>query len=123
MGESESNKLLNLYDVNEAEEIFIEDDESVENDSPKYDENQWPKDNPNGFSFKGKKRQFLRVCESLKILLKKGNEKIISNVSFKVLDLKKSLYGIDYEVEVCKEKDRGIALLKIFGPNGKKGAL
>ena len=121
MIESDSKMPLSLHDVNEAEETFIEDDESAGDDIPFYDENQWPKESPNGFSFKGKKRPFLRICEGLKILLKKGNEKIINNVSFKVLDLKKSQYGIDYEVEICKEKDRGIALMKIFGPNGKKG--
>ena len=29
-------------------------------------------------------------------------------------------YGMEYEVEIIKGKDRGNALLKIFGPNNKK---
>ena len=51
--------------------------------------------------------------ENLKLQLsKKLNEKI--------LDFKNVNYGMEYEVEIIKGKDRGNALLKIFGPNNKK---
>ena len=69
----------------------------------------------------GKKRAFVKVCETIKILLRKGNEKVLDNISFKVMDMTKSAYGVDYEIEIVKEKEKGIALLKIFGPNSKKG--
>ena len=29
-------------------------------------------------------------------------------------------HGYEYEVEISKEKDKGVAVLKLFGPNGKK---
>ena len=38
-------------------------------------------------------------------------------VNFKVLDSRKNPNGIEYDIEVNKEKERGLAVLKIFGPN------
>ena len=53
--------------------------------------------------------------------MKKGNLKVLDSLSFKVLDSRKIPHGLEYDVEVLKEKERGIAILKIFGPNTKKG--
>ena len=119
---SATQNLVVFDDINEVEDTFLGDDESTTvDDSPIYEDNHWPKENPNGFSFKGKKPAFVKVCETIKILLRKGNEKVLDNISFKVMDMTKSAYGVDYEIEIVKEKEKGIALLKIFGPNSKKG--
>ena len=86
----------------------------------KYDENCWPKEDPSGFRFKGKKKMFVKAAERIKLMLKKGNSKVIESITFKVLDSKKINHGYKYEVEIIKEKDKGVAVLKLFGPNGKK---
>ena len=118
MIKSEIDDILRFDDINEVEDTFFDDEDSIENHQTViYVENQWPKEDPTGFSFKSKKRAFDRVCETLKVLLRKGSEKTIDNISFKVLDSTKSSYGIDYEVEIEKGNEKGIALLKIFGPN------
>ena len=90
---------LNFDNCQEAEEAFVDDDDQTEMlDDIKFEENQWPKDNPSNFSFKGKNRIFLKAVEHFKILMKKGSEKMIGNVTFKVLDSKKIPFGIEYEV-------------------------
>ena len=53
--------------------------------------------------------------------MKTGNENILGSVSFKVLDSRKVPHGMEYEVEISKDKERGVAILKIFGPSAKKG--
>ena len=37
-----------------------------------------------------------------------------------ILDAKKIPGGLEYEIEVCKNKEKGIAIAKIYGPNAKK---
>ena len=41
--------------------------------------------------------------------MKKGNQKIVESIAFKVLDCRKMNHGNEYDVEVSKEKERGIA--------------
>ena len=119
----ESPTLLKFDPSEEAEDTFVNDDD----DSPdiseelRYEENRWPKENPTGYSFKGKKRPFVKIVENMKLLMKKGNEKIIGNVNFKVLDSQKVPHGVEHEVELIKNKEKGVAILKIFGPSTKKG--
>ena len=104
----------------EAENTFVDDDTTDVSTELRYEENHWPKEDPSGFSFKGKNKQFQRIVENLKVLLKKGSEKIIGDVSFKILDAKKIPSGTEYEVEVQKNKSKGVAITKIFCPNQRK---
>ena len=104
----------------EAENTFVDDDTTDVSTELRYEANHWPKEDPSGFSFKGKNKQFQRIVESLKVLLKKGSEKILGDVSFKVLDAKKIANGTEYEVEIRKNKTKGVAITKIFGPNQRK---
>ena len=123
MAESKTQSLLNFDNCEEAEATFVDDDSTDISDELIYDENRWPKENPTGYSFKGKKRLFLKVVENFKVLMaKRGGEKILGNVGFTVLDSRKVPHGTEYEVEMTKNKERGVAILKIFGPNPKKGA-
>ena len=112
--------ILNLDICDEAEATFVDDDTRDVIDDMVYNENSWPKEDPSGFSFKGKKKLFAKAVENIKLLMKKGNQKIVESIAFKVLDCRKMNHGNEYDVEVSKEKERGIAVLKIFGPNGKK---
>ena len=41
-------------------------------------------------------------------------------MQFRVLDSRKGQHGIEVDIEISKDKERGIAVLKIFGPNSKK---
>ena len=121
MTEAETKAEMNFDNCDEVEATFVDDDSPDITDELVYDEHQWPKENPNGYSFKGKKRIFLKVVENFKVLMKKGNEKVLGNVSFKVLDSRKVPHGMEHEVELSKDKERGVAILKIFGPSAKKG--
>ena len=123
MAESKTQTLLKFDSCEETEATFVDDDSPDTSDELIYDENRWPKENPTGYSFKGKKRLFLKVVENFKVLIaRRGDEKILGNVSFKILDSRKVPHGTEYEVEVTKNKERGVAILKIFGPSPKKGA-
>ena len=112
--------ILNLDVCDEAEATFVDDDTCDVIDDMVYNENSWPKEDPSGFSFKGKKKLFAKAVENIKLLMKKGNQKIVESIAFKVLDCRKMNHGNEYDVEVSKDTERGIAVLKIFGPNGKK---
>ena len=107
-------------EINEFDDSSMEDEVSDTNVEKLYNEHIWPVDDPTVISFKGKKRGFIKVVESLKRLMKKGNEKIIDKISFKVLDSRKIPHGIEYEVEVNKDTEKGLAVLKIYGPSTKK---
>ena len=58
---------------------------------------------------------------TLKDLLKRGEGTIINNVLFKVLDERVLLHGVEYDIESSKNHERGVSVLKIYGPNPKKG--
>ena len=120
MSQEDIESLMKIDNYVDTEEVFEEDDTSEEL-SRVYDEHSWPEDDPTGYSFKGKKKLFIKAVESLKIVMKKGNQKVIDDVTFKVLDSRKKSNELDYDVEVCKDKERGVASMKIFGPKEKKG--
>ena len=117
----------------EGEMIFIENDEAEvtfaddESDIPKeielqYDENFWRKedDEPTGYTYKGKKKVFVKAVENIKITLKKGVSKQIGKLDFKVLDCRKSKNGLEIDIELSKDIETCIAILKVFGPNTRK---
>ena len=101
--------------------IIVENSEGSDKQLMEYEEQIWPADDdPTGFSFKGKKKIFIKAVESLKLLMTKGNQKDLGKVSFKVLDSRKSAHGTEIDIEIQKDNKRGIAVLKIFGPNKRK---
>ena len=106
----------------EAEITFVEDEEDdvQEEVETYYEENFWPKDekeNPCGFTFKGKKKIFNKAVENVLICFKnKGKIKDMKTLTFKVNDNRKTKYGSEIDVEITKNKEKGIAVLKIFGP-------
>ena len=86
-----------------------------------YRENCWPSKEPTGSTYKSKKSIFIKAGENLKLQIsKKLNDISFGNIACKILDFKNVNYGMEYEVKIIKGKDRGNALLKIFGPNNKK---
>ena len=112
--------MLRIEDVDEAEVTFADDDTCV-NVEKMYEENSWPADCPTGFSFKGKKRGFVKAVDNLKWLLKKGPQKY-NQISFKILDSRKKTHSIEYDIEIVKDNETGTATVKFYGPNTKKGS-
>ena len=123
MTEEFQNPLVNIEVFEEVEETFVDDDDDssdVKNEKL-YAQFCFPEEEPTSIRFKGKKRSFIKSVESLKVLLKKGDGKSLSNVSFRVLDSRKMPHGVEYDIKTLKEKDRGVSILKIYGPTPKKG--
>ena len=120
-----SDIVTNLNENDNEENSANDDSDIVDEDIcfNEYEENFWPDapEEPVGFSYKGKKRNFLNAVESLKLLFKKGARKVVASNSFAVLDARKISHGMEYDVEVTKSKDRGQVNIKIYGPSTKKG--
>lgn len=107
------------YDDVSSNESLSDTDEKVS----EYEENSWsnePEDEPIGFSFKSKKRLFTKAFDNIKTHFKKGRKQNINSVGFKVLNSRNIPHGKEIEMEITKENEKGIALLKMFGPNRKK---
>ena len=53
--------------------------------------------------------------------MKKANKRELADIAFRVLDTRKINSGVEIEVEIVKKNEKGIAILKLYGPNAKKG--
>ena len=42
-------------------------------------------------------------------------------MSFRILDRRELKNEVEMDIHVCKDKEKGIATLKVYGPNPKKG--
>ena len=73
----------------------------------------------NGISYRGK-RSFGIALDALKVLLKKGSGGEVENVAYKVLDARKSGSELVYDIEVIEDGNRGMSVLKLYGPNKQK---
>ena len=72
-----------------------------------------------GFVFRGK-RFFAKVVNYLQETLEKGFKKTVNGVGFRVLDTREKGVEWEVEVEVIENKKKGIAILKLYGPNKTK---
>ena len=54
--------------------------------------------------------------EGLRGIMIKGANNEVENVKFKPLDSKIQGTGLEIDVEVTSNKNRGVAILKIYGP-------
>ena len=89
-----------------------------------YKEKNWGKDQNgeytiDGYTFKGK-RAFRKALEGLKAKLTKGVVDEVNGIQIKVLDSRKNGTAQDIEIECVKNSNRGIAVLKLYGPSSKK---
>ena len=73
----------------------------------------------NGYVFRGKKA-FEKVVNALKERLVKGTLLKLNEVTLKVLDSRKKGVELEIESEVSNKIEKGIALVKLYGPNKKK---
>ena len=92
---------------------------------PEYTEKVWGKDVngeyiTDGYTLKGN-RSFNKSIVGLKSTLKKGVEYDIGKIKFKALDARENGAGFEIIIEVIENSNRGLAVLKLFGPHvGKK---
>ena len=82
-----------------------------------YAENIWTNTEGkiDGYTFKGK-RLFSKALVGLKNIMKKGQPNEINNVTFMALDTRIQGAGLEIDVEVSNTRNRGNAVLKIYGP-------
>ena len=73
----------------------------------------------NGYVFRGKKA-FEKVVNAVKERLVKGTSLKLNDVTPKVLDSRKKGVELEIESEVSHQNEKGIALVKLYGPNKKK---
>ena len=97
------------------------DDPPVEESHSVYDEKKWGKENGknyivDGYVFRGK-QEFNKALEGLKDIMKQGITNEIGSVKFKALDARIKGTGLEIDVEVVDNKNRGFGLLKLFGPS------
>ena len=109
---------------NDVVEATFPDDKSDIEDEPdqQYEVNYWRKeeDIPTGFTFKSKKKIFVKAVDNIKITLKKGVQFEIDDLIIEILDRRNGQNGVEIDIEIIDKKDRGQAVLKVFGPNSRK---
>ena len=90
---------------------------SKNNVKKQYIENIWTNNEGkiDGYTFKGK-RFFSKALLGLKSIMIKGQPQEIENIKFTALDTKIQGCGLEIDVEVMNNKNRGVAVLKIYGP-------
>ena len=70
--------------------------------------------------FTEEKRSSDKVLKGLKENLVKGYQRNIDGIDLKVLDSRKKGVELEIEVEIVDANNKGIAILKLYGPNKKK---
>ena len=120
-------KFIEKEDEEEEDNDFVNDNSDIqEKEIKQYDEHFWckSKDVPVGFTFKSKKQDFIRASDNIKLNFQnsaKGSLKQMDNVAFRIMDCRKRDSGPEMDIELIKNKDRGVAVLKFYGPNSKTG--
>ena len=72
-----------------------------------------------GFVFRGK-RTFRRAREGLGEKMKKGFKDEKNGVNYRVLDRRIKGVELEIEMEVIHKNEKGVAMLKLYGPNKRK---
>ena len=89
-----------------------------------FKEKKWGKDEDgeyitDGYSFRGK-NTFQKALEGFKNMMKKGVIENVNDIKIQVLDTRKVGVCLDVEIECTEGDSRGIAMLKLYGPNKRK---
>ena len=71
------------------------------------------------YVYRGRK-VFDKALGGLKGTLKKGFQQSLNGVDFRVLDTRIKGVELEIEVEIIENKSKGVAVLKLYGPNKKK---
>ena len=89
-----------------------------------YKEKKWFKNDGSnqvitGFSLRGRQRMKPAV-KGLLEFLEKGETKTVGDTAFRILDARKSGIAMDFEVQMISKDDKGIAMVKLYGPYDKE---
>ena len=72
-------------------------------------------------SIKEKKKVFIKAVENIKLNMKKGNERQIAKLKFKILDVRVVKNGSEIYIDLTNAKERGnVVKLKLSPPPQKK---
>ena len=99
-------------------------DNGFHDDIPsQYKEKKWGKTQEgeyiiDGYTFKGK-QSFKKAKVGLEALLKKGAKGDVEGTKYRVLDTRVKGTGLEIEMEIVGNGTRGVAVLKLYGPNSK----
>ena len=106
-------KKPNMDEQEDEEEYSME-----ENNQPEYKEKIWTRDDGtiDGYTFRGKKTFAKALAGVRGIMAKKGVSHEIDIVKYKPMDSKEQAGGLEIDVEITFKNQRGIAILKIYGP-------
>ena len=110
----------------DSEDSSIEEDEQspevIEEEYSVYKVNFWPAkpDAPKGYTFKGKSKTMTFIVGKIKNEMKKGTEKEMDNVKFKVLDNRIVGGATQVMIEMNDKEGRGNAIADFWGPNKRK---
>ena len=77
-----------------------------------------------GYKFRGR-QPFKRAKEGLENLMVRGHQGEVEGIKYKVLDSRNKGVELEIDIEVCENgkkgvDNRGIAVMKLYGPNKKK---
>ena len=72
-----------------------------------------------GYAFRGK-RTYEKVVESFKETMVKNYQHSINGIEIKVLDSRKKGIEIEKDIEIVDGNEKGVVMLKLYGPNKKK---
>ena len=109
-------------DDNWDEDEMEEKDNNQGQDALKFKESRWGSmDEPQGYTYKSRSKKFDGALKNIKIVMRKGTEKAINDIQFKVLDsvIKNGSKEVLLEIKHSKE-GKGKVSVKLFGPNKKK---
>ena len=90
-------------------------------EAPKlYKEKKWYKEEEgdkitHGYTLRGR-HSLKKAVEGLKETLRKGVTKDVEGVHFRILDARKNGIALEIEVEMLDNKDKGSAMVKLYGP-------
>ena len=89
-----------------------------------FKEKKWGKEEEgeyitDGYSFRGK-TLFQKALEGFKNMMKKGVTENINGIQIVVLDDRKNGACIDVDIQCTEGDSRGVAMLKLYGPNKRK---
>ena len=84
---------------------------------PVYEEKKWGKEEngesiTDGYTFRGK-QSFNRIVQELKEAMKKDIQREFEGIQFKALDVRKKGAGLEIDVEINDNDDRGVAKINV----------
>ena len=116
------NLIDNVIDLSESEQSLSEEDggSDEEEEEINIDYDYYVEEESSAETYKGKRPLFVQAVKALKEVIKeKGdvNGKRINSHRMVIKDVRNISYGIEADVEILTDKNKGLAKIKIWGPS------